>query len=330
MDLESRMKFIQESEYLRVTSNLWWDKLTKKMTSGSRRDIIHWALNTASLEDTGFGGNMNFDDMKIVETEFTNLSVGKGLKLRRPQFEDLDGNGVDLALEWAKQIGSQVAYWPQKSIVKLLKDGALATSLGYDGVPFFSASHPNYPGYAANGTYANLITGKQIYGVTVDVALANLQSVFSTIASIKMPDGETPRFLRPAGILCNPLTYPVAVQLTNARFLAQAATGGGAASADVQALIGALGYGQPIMADEFAGFESNTTYFVFCDIVTSSELGGMVYIDREPITTRYYSGRSGSLGIDAQLDRSDELEWHATGRNVAGYGHPYAIFKVTA
>lgn len=330
MDLESRMRFVQENEYLQLTTNLWWNKLTKVMTSGARREIVNWALNTAQIEDTGQGGNIQFDDMTILETEYVAKTSGKGLKLRRQQFEDLDGNGVDLALEWSAQIGAQSAYWPQKQIVTLMKQGAAATSLSYDGVPFFSASHPLNPLNTSVGTYSNLFTGVPIdVSQTADVALANLQSVFARIASIKMPNGSDPRFLRPSGIIANPKLYPRVAQLTNAKFLAQAASSGGG-SADVEAIISALGYGQPILADEFAGFESDTTYFVICKQVTQSQLGGMVYIDREPFSVRYYTGRGGGNGVDAILDRSDELEWHTSGRNLAGYGHPFCVFKCTA
>jgi hypothetical protein len=333
MDLESRMRKIQENEYLRLTSKLWWDKCTKVMTSGARREIITWALNTAQLEDQGKGGNIAFEDMVLLETEFSAKTAGKGLKLRRQQFEDLDGNGVNLASEWAAQMGAQHAYWPQKQVATFLKNGDLATSLTYDGRPFFDTAHPVNPQNVGAGTFSNLFTGGNAVpidvSVTADVALANLAKVFARIASIKMPNGSDPRFLRPSGILCGPTLFPRAVQLTNARFIAQAAaTGGG--GADVEALISAMGYGQPICADEFGGYESDTTFFVIAEQVTSSQLGGLVYVDREPFSTRYYTGRGGGNGVDAVLDRADELEWHSSGRNVVGYGHPFTVFKCKA
>lgn len=101
MDLESRMRKITENEYLRLTASehMWWQKITRVIPSGSRREIITWILNTAQLEDQGLGGNIAFDDMMILETEYTAKTAGKGLKIRRQQFEDLDGNGVQLASE---------------------------------------------------------------------------------------------------------------------------------------------------------------------------------------------------------------------------------------
>lgn len=327
MDLESRMRKIQENEYLRLTTELWYDRCTKIMSSGARREIVTWALNTAQLEDQGQGGNIAYDDMVLLETEFTPKDAGKGLQLRRKQFEDLDGNGVDLAAEWAAQMGAQHAYWPQKQMTTLLKNGHAATSLGYDGKPFFATDHPLNPFAPEVGTYSNLFTGVPIdVSVTADVALANLSTVFSNIASIKMPNGSDPRRLRPAGILASPKLFPRAVQLTQAKVIAQAAAAGGG-GADVEALIRALGYGQPICADEFAGYETDTTYFVIAEQIASSQLGGLVYVDREPFSVRYYTGRGGSTGVDAILDRADMLEWHTSGRNIGGYGHPFVIFK---
>lgn len=327
MDLESRMRFIQEREYLRLASGLWWDQVTKVLQSGSKRDIFAWVINSAQLEDQGQGGNIAFDDMLMVETEYSSNTVGKGLKLRRQQFEDLDGHGVQIAAEWAAQMAAQHAYWPQRQVATFLKNGHLSTSLAYDGLPFFSASHLVNPRDSSKGTFSNLFTGVPIdVSVAPDVALANLQTVFSNIASIKMPNGSDPRRLRPAAILANPKMFPRAVQLTNAKFLAQAASSGGG-SGDVEALIAAMGYGKPICADEFAGYESDTTYFVVAEQIAGSQLGGLVYVEREGFTTTYYSGRSGSAGLDAALDRADELEWHTKGRNIVGYGHPFVVFK---
>lgn len=329
-DLESRMRKIQENEYLELTRDLWWDKTMKVLPSGSRREIVTWVLNTAELEDQGKGGNIAFDNMVILETEFETREAGKGLKLRRKQFEDLDGNGVNLAAEWSAQMGAQHAYWPQKTAATLLKNGHLAGSIAYDGKPFFATDHPVNPENPAAGTYSNLFSSVPIdVSVAADVALANLSTVFASIASIKMPNGSDPRRLRPRGILCNPKLFPRAVQLTNAKFLAQAASAGGG-SGDVEALISALGYGQPICADEFAGYESDTTYFVVAEQIARSQLGGLVYVEREAFSTRYYTGRGGGTGVDAILDRADELEWHSSGRNAGGYGHPFVIFKCKA
>lgn len=332
-DLESRMRLVTENEYLRMTqsSAVWWDKITRVVPSGARREIISWILNTAQIEEQGKGGNIAFEDMVILDTSYESRSAGKGLRVKRSQFEDLDGNGVQLAREWSAQMGAQHGYWPQRQIAKLLKDGE--TGIAYDSRPFFDTAHPVNPFNPGAGTYSNLFSGGGAApideSVPLETAVRNLGRVYASIADMKMPDGETPRFLRPAGILCSPTLYPRAVQCTSAKFIAAAATSGGGSS-DIEGLIKSLGFSTPVQADELTGFESGTSYFVFAQAIAGSELGALAYVDREPFSIRYYTGRSGGLGVDAVLDRADELEWHTSGRNVSGYGHPFLLFKVKA
>ncbi|HYG68647.1 MAG TPA: Mu-like prophage major head subunit gpT family protein, partial [Anaeromyxobacteraceae bacterium] len=267
---------------------------------------------------------------------------GAGLKLLRQQFEDTDGAGLNLAAEWSTQIGAQMAYWPQLKIADFLKNGHLASyATGYDGKAFFATNHPSNP-YRPNGpTFANVFTGAAApatatapaypgaidvsEAVPVDTALANLNRVYSYIASIKMPNGDMPRYLRPRAILAPPALMFRLVQLTNTKVIAQAATGGGAAAADVEASIRMLGYASPIQVDELAGYENDKTFFVVAEQAATSQLGAVVFVEREPYRINYYGPQT-----DAELSRKDELEWHCKGRNGVTAGHPYLLFKVRA
>lgn len=336
MDFESRMQRLTEQEYARFNQNLWWPKITKVRQSTSRRDVLTWLLSTATIRDQGKGGNIAFEDLVAQYTEVESMYSGEGLKLRRAQLEDTDGDGLNLGAEWSTQIGFQMAYWPQKRVVDVLKNGGDPLKYtGYDKLPFFAKAHPINPFNVGLGTYDNVFTGPAVgsypgavpidEGVPLDVALANLSKIMGYIATIKMPNGEDPRFLRPALILCPPRLFPRAVQLTGAKFLGMPVTGGGAATTDVEAIIKALGYAMPVMVDELAGYENDTTYFVACENIQSSELGAVIYTERESYKINYYSN------IDqAQLDRAQELEWHCIGRNVVSSGHPYLLFKCKA
>lgn len=332
VDFETNIQSIVENEYARLGSNLWWSQFMKRKPSQRRQEIVAWLLSTAKIEDLGqAGGSVPFEDLVSKYTTFENRYAGAGLKLRKAQLEDLDGEGMDLASKWASDIGAYMAYWPQKQLVSLIKNGH--TTTGYDGVNFFATNHPLNPFNTGLGNYANLFTVGTAApidtSVSVDAALNNLIGVVAAIKAIKMPNGEDPRFLRPKYLLVPPKLQGRAQQLTNAKFLAQAAASGGG-SGDVEAVISSFGWAQPIVADELAGFESDTTYFVACEELSSNNLGAFVYVDREPFSITYYTGQGGGTGVDAQLDRAKELEWHATGRNVAGYGHPYLFFKVKA
>jgi phage major head subunit gpT-like protein len=339
MDLESRMQVVTENEYSRLTQNLWWQNLAKVRTTTASKEIIAWLLSTAQIYPEGKGGNIRFDDLLSTYTTMEPRFSGAGLKLNKAQFEDTDGQGVNLAAEWSSQIGAQIAYWPQEQVARFLMTAHQAgVFVGYDGKPFFAVDHPVNP-YRTGVTFANLLTGTAGAGlntgttspgalpidesVSVEVALANLQKLFAYICSIKMPNGKQPRRLRPRFLLTPPgLTFR-AVQLTQAKFIAQATAGGGAASADVEALIAALGYATPVQADELAGFEDDKTYFVACEQINSTQLGAITYLEREAYKILYYGSQT-----EAELDRRDEYEWHVKGRNGLGAGHPFLLFKV--
>ncbi len=332
MDLESRMQVLAEQEYKRLASNLWWKSITKTRPSTGRRDVLAWLLSTAQIKDQGKGGNISFDDLVALYTEIENKFAGTGLKLQRAQLEDTDGGGMDLAAQWSGDIGAYASYWPQKQVAYFLKNAHTAALFtAYDGLAYFAASHPVNPYLVGGPTFNNIFTGAASGdypgacpiddGVTVDVALVNLAKIVAYIKSIKMPNGDDPRMLRVKGLIVPPKMFPRAVQLTSAKIIAQAAASGGA-SADVEALIKALGFATPIEADELGGFESNTTFFVVVEQLTSSQLGGVIYTEREPFKINFYGPQT-----QADLDRKGELEWHCQGRNVVSAGHPYLIFK---
>jgi hypothetical protein len=338
MDLESRMSVITEREYARLSANLWWKNITKLRGSTGRRDVLTWLLSTAQIKDQGKGGNIAFDDLVSTFTEIETGFAGAGLKLTKAQLEDTDGGGMELAAQWSADIGAYIGYWPQKQVTYFLKNAHTAALFtGYDRKAFFATDHPVNPFNTVAGTFQNIFTGAVVAAsgntpwypgacpiddaVTTEVALVNLGKIMSYIASIKMPNGEDPRYLRPRAIYCSPRMFPRVVQLTNAKFLAQTA-GSAGGSGDVEALIKALGFATPYMVDEFAGFESDTTFFVGCEQASSSQLGAVIYTDREPFSINYYG-----VTDQAVLSRARELEWQCHGRNVVSPGHPYLLFK---
>lgn len=238
----------------------------------------------------------------------------------------------------------------------------------YDGVPFFadnSNKHPYNPFRPGLGGYANWLHGSSagsypgalaiddVNATTVDTALQNLGKAIAYIASVKMPNGIDPRFLTPVAIIAPPRMAPRLRELTKAKYIAQAAGASGGGAADVEALITGWGLGEPIIAQELTGNTtysaqfavqnstsglttlfsetltgSDSTYYIVCQENMSTQLGGLLYVLRKPFKVTYYTGEGGGTGVDAILDRANELEYHVKGRMSAQYGHPYAIFRV--
>jgi phage major head subunit gpT-like protein len=338
-DLESRMRLISNTEYNRLVAKLWYSSITKHMPSTGKRERLIWLLDTAKIQYVNrLGGEVEFEDLLSNTFEFENKAATGGFELNRFQLEDHDGGGVQLATQWSRQIGVYAAYWPQKQVGTALRLGGAATSLGYDLLPFFSTAHPVNPFDSSAGVYANDFTGAASgaypgacpidASVPLDTAFNNLQKVFTYIRSLKMPNGEDPRMLRAAGLIVPPALSMRAQQLTNAKLIAQAAGGGGAASADVEAVVRNWGIGQPIEADELgAGMPSgsDTSFYVVAEQLAGDEMGAIIYSDREPFQIVF----NGEM-TDAQLARANKLQWLTRGRNTVQYGHPYLLFRVRA
>jgi phage major head subunit gpT-like protein len=333
-DLESNMRVLTAQEYERLTSQLWWTKICKLgPTSGAKRERVSWLLDSARIQRTNKGGNVEFEDIVSATTEIEHLNAAAGLKIKKEQFEDVDGNGIDYASHWSRQMGAYAAYWPQK----MLAQQVLANGATYDGLSFFNAAHPVNPFLTAAGTFSNVFTGAAsgIYpgalpidsSVTVEVAVQNIAKAIAYVASIKMPNGEDPRFLRLAHIIVPPSLVARAQQITNAKFIAQVAAANAGGSGDVEAVIRNFGLGQPIEAAElgsaFGG--SDTTYYLAMEEITSNQLGAFSYIQREPFSVLFYGPQN-----DAQLARIREFQWLTEGRNNILNGHPYLLFKANA
>jgi phage major head subunit gpT-like protein len=337
-ELESEIKAIIVDDYARLSANMWWQNVAKVRQTATKKTILAWLLSTAQIRETGGSGNIGFEDLVSQITEIETKHARAAFEITRDQLTDVyngepGGEGVEAAMRWAKDIAYYMAYWPQKKTSEFLKTAHLAAASGgfdsYDGVPFFSTSHTLNPYRASVGTFKNLFTGGDAApidtGVTMDVAADNLSKVWALIKAIKMPNGEDPRGLTPRALIVPPKMFPRAKQLTSADFIAQAAAGGGAGSTDFRQFLASMGFATPICADELSGFESETTYFVVAEQHANSDLGGVVYVEREPFRMTQYGEMT-----DAVLSRMSSLEWHLTGRNAIAPGHPFLLFKVQA
>lgn len=354
-DFESEMQRITEYEFARLSASdhLWWREVCKVRPSGKKREIIAFLLSNAQIYDAGYtGGNLVSDEMAAVYQEYDLRNSGAMLELTKNQVTDNDGDGFDFAGEWSANMGAMGAYWPQFLATQFLLSGATLTgnpviqsNVGYDGVAFFASgatAHPYNPKQTGLGGFANWFTGAASLpypgacpideSVPLETALKNLQIAFSYIRTIKMPNGVTPRFLRPKGLLVAPRLETRAKMLTRGDTLPFSAVSGGG-SADVSGDKTAAKGLEVWVADEFAGAttgdgkSADLIYYIICEVIQSSQLGGVVYVDREPFRVTYYTGDGGGNGVDAVLDRARTLEWHIQGRNVIGPGHPYAIFR---
>lgn len=377
---ERRMRAITEEEYARRLSDkfMWWNRIARPMPIEGQTERVAWLLDTATIEPIGptGTGRLGFQELVTQTAEYPTFRHGRGIQVHRDQIEDLDGTGLDILAKWSGNVGNETAYYPQRLFSQLLLNGANTdgSANAYDGQPFFAdnttnggVGHPYNPydpaatGYAnwlhgaASGTYPGACPIDPVNATTVDVAFQNLQKVITWISTLRMPNGVDPRFLTPIGLLIPPALTQRAFQITDAKFIAQAAGSSGGGAGDIEAVHLAYGLGEPIIAQELGAATSysfnmpfvtvpntnsnvtfkkesvtgsDTTYYVICQEMQTSRLGGLLYVTRKPFKVTYYTGDSGGTGMSADLDRMNELEYHVQGRMSAQYGHPYTIFRV--
>ncbi len=344
-DFLSNCRAVAEQSYQGKLKHVVWPKFTKSLTSQSSTEILAWLLSTARIKRNGQGGNIQFNSLAQVKQSYTNGNFYDALELEHNQMSDLDGHGVDLAAEWNRQVGADIAYFRQRELVTLLLNGETGTC--YDNLSYFNSAHPVHPLLPGSPTFANVFTGAAsgVYpgalpidpaSVSVDVALENLQKAKAYISQIKMPNGVDPRFLTVRNILHPAALTARVTQLTSAKFIAQKAASGGG-SGDVEAVIARMGFGEPIEMPELGAGQTynlgpnetsgtisgdDTSYYLLCQEVDQSEIGAMVWLDREPVTITPFTP------FDTPDNaKSRKWQWIAQGRGTAGYGLPYYLFK---
>ena len=354
-DFESNLRVIALDEYARMLLHAGEiDRFVKTIPSGSRREVVGFLLDTATIEDQGKGGNVAYDEMSLIEYSVENLDAGKGLQIRKQQFEDLDGHGVQIGTKWVRNITAQAAYWKRKKAMQLLKNAMTSGSvIGYDKKDFFVSStviggaitnaHPYDPNDTTKGGYANKLTGAAsgsypgacpidaTNATTDDVAVTNITKALAYAAGgIKMPNGVDPRFLMPSEVtILHPPALTKRVQtITNARYIASAASSGGG-SLDLEAIMKNYAFGDPIEAPELSaanGGSDTTYYLIFEEIASGDQLGAIIHQLRENFKIQFYSGSGSADGVDAVLFRAQLLEWLTHGRYAVAPAHPYLVF----
>lgn len=321
VSFETRISGLITTNWDRVIANLSWDRLMKTRPSSTKVELLTWLLETAKIYDEGNGGQTRFDDMVAATHQYENFNAGVGLRLTKNEIEDnqLKDNptvgALDYAGTWAKQVGAASAYWPQQKLVDLITNGKTLGS--YDGVPFFSASHPVNPATPSSAVYSNIISAKPINAAptTTEVdalvtAQKNFASALASVRSQKFING-VPRYLMPSVVV-----GPTALAYRLAQL-----TGGDLLSQSTNVLPNEYSFSAPLILPELDA--EPDVYYIGCTDMMADELGAFVFSEREPFSLRTYSPMD-----EAALNRLDQFEWTLKGRNTALYGHPYLFFRV--
>jgi phage major head subunit gpT-like protein len=300
----------------RVLKNLVWDKFMDRRQSSTLRELYFWLIESASINKEGQGGNKRYDDIAATFYEIDNANSGNGLILTKNEIEDnmMAGANIkgmpalDYAQNWSKQMGGAGAYWPQEQLfTDLIANGK--TKKGYDGVNFFSDTHPVNV-VSGSAVYSNLMTARPLLADTDAHLLASatfINEVAARLRSFKQPNGKY-RMLRPRHLLHAPGQNYAVTKLLGSKFFN--------ASDNVLTNMGL----EPVCADELAAEDG--VWYMTAELMPG-EGGPFIYQDRDAYVLTSYSSDS-----QIELNRRKEFEWLFDGRNAAAYGHPYLAIRV--
>lgn len=326
-DLETNMQLIMMDTYSGLLQYMWWQDLVYVNPSDALKEVFYFALEQAQLHDGGQGGFKTFDELQYLNTYGLNTYTQSALELTEAQLSDIDGRGVDAAAQWVREITKLCMYHPQWKLAQAI----LANANTYDGLSFFNTGHFLNGLNANNGTFANLFTSAAIDGsgyridrvVPINIARDGLNNAIAAIRQIKTPTGY-PRNLQPKVLLVPPALWGRAVDLTQAKSIPMAATGG-AAAVDNEPFLQFAGLGRPVVAPELGAAYSggsDTSYYIIADF--AGPAAPWIYNNRLPFSVKMHSGMT-----DVELDRADKLQWICKGRNSTMPLHPFAMFKFT-
>ena len=309
----------------RSAQNLIWDKYMDVQTSQTLRELYFFLIEAATIRKEGQGGNKRYDDMAASYIEIINENSGDGLRLSKNEIEDnvmanIQGmTALRFAESWARQMGYSSTRWPQDQMFDLLGNGE--AGIGYDGVAFFSGSHPVDPTKSGVPTFANLLTGAGSgafpgacpidASVNLDVATTNFAKAVAYIQSLKAPNGK-PRNLRVTRALAGHGLKKRMHEILDTKYLTLNGIENVVSRYQIEPDIAA-----EIAADQFH-------YYLACEVIPG-EGGPLIYQNREGYVLTSYA-----LETLAELQRRKDYEWSYDGRNAAAYGRPELIFKVKA
>jgi len=324
-DFETSLNVLISSQSERIVRNLIWDKVADQKESKARRELYFFLLESMKLTAENLGGNKRFDEMVAKSLEIENKEFGAGLVLTRNEIEDnqmKDPAGMpplDYAAAWARKMAANAARFPQDALFDLLATGETAT--GYDGVAFFSASHPTFD--AAGTTFQNLLTGGASGSfpgacpidaggaATLDIAATNFGKAVAFVEGLTGADGKT-RNLKVKYAMAGVGLRKRLLELLDTKYLT---------TTGIENVISRYGI-EPIIASEITA--ASTYYYLICEF-EPGEGGPLIYQRRREFELRPFSYTD-----DAALSRARQLEWHFDGRNAMAFGHPWMIFKVKA
>jgi phage major head subunit gpT-like protein len=264
----------------------FWKRIATRVSSSTKTNTYGWMQRLLAMRE--WVGPRVIQNMSAVSYLIENKPYEATLGVDRDEIED-DALGLfDARVQELARVGARL---PDQLILEALQNGA--TNLGFDGVAFFSASHPLNPA----GVQSNL--------VNLPLNPGNFAYVQAQMSTFTGEDG------RPLGAYGTLLVIPPAMEFMAKQILA-ASTG---VNGGVNTQLGAVAY---LVIPELAG--TNDWYLL--DV--SAPIKPFIFQDRKPVTLV-----SKTAVTDDNVFWQREFIWGIDGRGAAGYGPWWLAIKST-
>lgn len=309
---------VQVNKYDQLLSDpglLWWDELSSDFSLTKRKRVFNWIQSIAILRKSAEGASHRYDDQVDASAELTYDDYEAALEVHNKDYKNDD---LDHAAAWARDVSNYEALLWQILTLELLAKGE--TLNGYDGVPFFSDSHPVLLNTDDGSTNKNLWDG---YPLTPTGLKELTKDIKGSLKSHNLPNA----YIRPYRLWLNPQTEFAGMETLGAEIIGNLQGDGINGSKSnllaQQAFKNAFGWDGGIRFMQDHPMED--TYYVECRVMGRSPYETpFVRVIREMIQMRMYTKADQVI-----LGRSNKTEWQKDGSVAMRYGEPMCLHKVT-
>lgn len=192
-----------------------------KMPSSTRDQRYPFVQAISGAMRKWEGGERQIQNVVVDGFVVTNSKWENTLAIERTDIED-DQYGVYSSM-LIPNLARHAKLLPDQQIAAQINAGN--STLGFDGVNFFSTSHPVDPSGQTAGTYSNALTGKPLNGTNLAIAQATLMNILGPDGLPMGNYGDTilvpPSLKYTAEVLASATFYPEVKNGVNAAFGAQ-------------------------------------------------------------------------------------------------------------
>jgi phage major head subunit gpT-like protein len=175
----------------------WWQQIATEVPSTTAENRYPGLASIPRMRE--WIGERILHNVALRSTAIVNKDWEDTIKVERNAVLD---NNLGVYTPFINTLGVQARKWPDDMVVSLLQS---TTATGFDGQPFFNASHPINIDNSSAGTYSNLLTGTPL-------TVANYRAAFVAMSSVNGEDGRS-LGVRPTLLVVPPQLGPTAREI---------------------------------------------------------------------------------------------------------------------